>query len=175
MKKYSLSSRAIHWIMALLLLSMLGLGVYMVDFLPKDASNRSSIYSLHKSLGVIALMLIGIRIINRFFKKPPALPKTMFKIEKLLAHLCHIALYILMIIAPISGYLMSNSFGYSVHLFSIEMPFLIEKNFELGALFSKVHQISTYAIIALVALHILAIIKHRFFDKAQNDILKRMI
>lgn len=175
MKKYALSSRILHWIMALLIIALLALGVYMTNFLDKSASNRFEIYSLHKSLGVVALALIIIRIFNRAITKAPALPKNMFKIEKILAKITHFTLYLLMLVAPLSGYLMSNSYGYGVHLFSIKLPFLIEKNLEIGPLFSKAHYYSTNALIALIAIHILAVIKHRFFDKNQNDVLKRMI
>jgi len=62
MTKYHISSRIIHWIMALIILSALFLGVYMTDFLPEDASNKMEIYGLHKSLGVMALIFIAIRI-----------------------------------------------------------------------------------------------------------------
>jgi cytochrome b561 len=50
------------------------------------------------------------------------------KYEQILAHLGHFGLYVLMILVPLSGYLMSNSFGFPVHLFAIELPFLVEQN-----------------------------------------------
>ncbi len=173
--KYPLSSRILHWLMALIILFMLGLGIYMTDFLGKEAPNRMEIYNLHKSLGVMILILIFIRLLNRLAFKAPALPDTMPKVEKTLAHLAHIALYILMIFVPLSGYLMSNSFGYPVNFFSIEMPFLVEKNFDHGKIFSEAHEILAFTLLGLVAIHVLAVIKHRFFDKAENDVLKRMI
>jgi cytochrome b561 len=172
--KYPLSSRVIHWLMALLIIFMLGLGNYM-GFIAKDSPNRMEIYSLHKSLGVVALIFIFIRIINLLFKKPPALPTTMNKIEITLAHLGHLSLYLLMIVVPLSGYLMSNSSGYPVHLFAIEMPILMSANFKFAALFHEVHEISANLLILVLAFHILAVIKHRFFDKAENDVLKRML
>lgn len=172
--KYHLSSRIIHWSMALLIIFMLGLGNYM-GLIPKDAPNRMEIYSLHKSLGVIALIFIFIRIVNRFFKKPPALPTTMKKTEIILAHLGHLSLYLLMIAVPLSGYLMSNSSGYSVHLFTVEMPILMSANFKFAALFHEAHEISAKLLILVLALHIFAAIKHRFFDKPENDVLKRIL
>lgn len=173
--KYSISSRAIHWLMAILIIAILAIGIYMTTFIAKDAPNRFEIYGLHKSLGVIALFFIFIRIFNRIISKTPKLPTSMPKVEINLSHLAHIGLYLLMAIVPISGYLMSNSFGYAVHLFSLDMPFLIEKNFELGKLFSTIHYYASYSLLALVMLHIAAVIKHRFFDKPEHDVLKRML
>lgn len=173
--KYALSSRIIHWTMAIIILSLLGLGIYMTEFLPKDSPNHLQIYELHKSFGVVALALIAIRILNRFAKKAPPLPNTMPKYEQILAHLGHFGLYILMIVVPLAGFLMSNSFGFPVKFFSIELPILIGTNFDHGKFFATIHQLGAYALIALIIAHVGAVIKHRFFDKAENDVLKRMI
>jgi cytochrome b561 len=172
--KYPFLSRAIHWLMAVLIIFLLALGFYMSDFLPKDSESRFAIYHFHKSLGVIALIFIIIRIINRLASKVPPLPDTMPKYEVILSKLAHFALYILMLVMPISGYLMSNYFGFPVILFKYPMPFLVEKNFELGNLFAKTHGIAAYTLVTILFLHILAVIKHRLFDKPEHDVLKRM-
>ena len=173
--KYSLSSRILHWLVAVLILAILTIGIYMTKIMPKDSENHLEIYSLHKSLGVIALILVIIRIINRFATKAPPLPLSIPKHERLLSHLGHFGLYVLMFCVPLSGYLMSNSFGFPVHLFSLEMPLLVERNLKLGRFFAEAHELSAYALLGLVVIHVLAVIKHRFFDKPENDVLKRML
>ncbi len=175
MQKYPISSRVLHWLMAILIIFMLPFGIYMTDFVAKDAPNRLEIYGLHKSLGVVVLILAFLRIVNRFIVKAPSLPQSMPKIEKILANIGHLVLYLLMILIPLSGYLMSNSAGYPVHLFAIEMPKIIETNFENAGFFKELHELSAFVMIAVLALHVIAVIKHRFFDKAENDVLKRMI
>lgn len=175
MQKYPLSSRIIHWLMAAIILFLLGLGIYMTDFLPKDAPNHLEIYSLHKSFGALALILVIVRICNRLIYKAPQLPATLKKYEQILSHLGHFGLYFLMICVPLSGYLMSNSFGYPVHLFSIELPMLVATNFELGKFFAEAHEVCAFSLFGLIAIHILAVIKHRFFDKPENNVFKRMI
>jgi cytochrome b561 len=175
MQKYPLSSRVIHWLMAAIILFLLGLGIYMTEFLPKDSENHLQVYELHKSFGALALILVFLRIFNRLVLKAPALPQTMPKIEQILSHLGHFGLYVLMIFVPLSGYLMSNSFGYPVHFFGIELPFLVEKNFDHGKLFAEAHEVLAYGLLGLVVVHVLAVIKHRFFDKPEHDVLKRMI
>lgn len=161
--------------MAALILFMLALGIYMTEFLPKDAPNRLEIYGLHKSFGVLALIFIFARIAVRLIFKAPALPESFSKNEKVLTHFVHFGLYVLMIVVPFSGYLMSNFFGYPVHFFGFEMPFLAEKNLELGQIFSEAHEISAYALLGLIALHVAGVVKHRFFDKSENDVLQRML
>jgi cytochrome b561 len=161
--------------MSLIIIATLGVGIYMTEFLPKDSPNHLEIYSLHKSFGVMVLILIFIRVINRLIKKAPPLPTSIPKVEIILSNLGHFGLYLLMFLVPLSGYLMSNSFGFAVHFFSIEMPNLVERNFELGKIFAEAHELSAYGLLGLVAIHILAVVKHRFFDKPEHNVLKRML
>ncbi len=173
--KYHISSRIIHWVMALIIIGLLALGFYMEDFLAKDAPNRMQIFGLHKSFGVVALIFIFLRTFNRFIQKTPKLPASLPKIEKFAAYFVHFSLYVLMFTMPISGYLMSNYYGYPVHLFSTQLPKVVATNYELGKFFGKTHSFLAWCIISLLILHILGALKHRFFDKAENDVLKRMI
>lgn len=161
--------------MAVVILFLLGLGIYMTEFLSKESPNHLQVYELHKSFGVVVLALIFIRIINRLVKKAPPLPETMHKFERILAHLGHLGLYVLMIVVPLSGFLMSNSFGFPVKLFGLELPMLVATDFTHGRFFSEVHELAAYALLGLVIAHVAAVIKHRFFDKPENDVLKRMI
>jgi cytochrome b561 len=173
-QKYSISMRIVHWAMALIIITLLAVGFYMTNFLSSQADNRATIYALHKSFGVVVMFLIVARIFFRISSSIPPLPNSMPKTIQKLASSAHYLLYFLMIFMPLSGYLMSNSFGYPVHLFGIKMPMLVEKNMELGSFFSNVHKFLGYAFVAVLSLHILGAIKHRFFDLAQNDVLKRM-
>lgn len=172
--KYHISSRILHALMALIIIGLLGLGIYMADFMPEDAANKFQIYSLHKSFGVMALILVVIRLVNRFINTPPALPEGLPKIEKIAAEAVHYLLYILMFAIPLSGYLMSNAYGFPVHFFSIEMPMLISAQPENGKIFAEAHEILAYSLIAVLGLHIAGALKHRFFDKPENDVLNRM-
>jgi cytochrome b561 len=158
--------------MAIIIIFLLGLGIYMSDFLSKEAPNRMMVYNLHKSLGVLVLMLIIVRIANRFIHKAPKLPEHLSKFEKIAANLLHFFLYILMIIVPLSGYLMSNFYGYPAMFFGFEMPFLTTTNFDLGKIAAEVHEISAFTMIGAVSLHVLAAIKHFICDR---EMIKRML
>lgn len=174
-QKYPLSMRVIHWVMALIILSLLALGFYMTTFLDKDSSNRMMIYNLHKSFGALVIFLVVARIFFRLSSAVPALPNSIPKIIQKLAHSAHYALYFLMIFMPLSGYLMSNFFGYPVYLFGLPLPMIVEKNPELGKFFANIHEYLAYAFLVVLSLHVAGVIKHRFFDKPENDVLKRMI
>jgi len=154
---------------------MIGFGIYIADFISEDSTNRYTLFDLHKSIGVLVLILLSFRVINRFINRPPALPQTIKKLERILAHLGHLGLYILMLIVPLSGYLMSNSYGFEVKFFGILMPYLTSLNVENAKIFSEVHEISAYILAGLIAIHIIAVIKHRFFDQKENDVLNRML
>ncbi|MBU6339261.1 MAG: cytochrome b [Rickettsiales bacterium] len=160
--------------MAALILTLIALGIYMTG-LSKEDPSRMEVYNLHKSLGALALIFVFIRLVNRVIKPAPKLPDTIVKSEKILAHLAHIGLYILMVIVPLSGYLMSNYFGYPVQLFGIKMPTLVQTNVDLGKIFHETHEISPYILLGLIILHVIGVVKHRFFDKPENDVLKRML
>lgn len=173
--KYHLSLRIIHWLMAALIIFMLCLGIYMADFLDRESANRQAIYHLHKSLGVSVLLLTFIRVINRLCHRNPHLPNTIPLWQRIAAYTTYVALYTLMFMVPLSGYLMSNYYGYPVNLFNFEMMFLVGRNLEMAKIFSEIHEVTAYALLALVTLHFLAALKHRFFDKAENNVLKRII
>ena len=173
--KYALTSRILHWIMAVLIIFLLGLGIYMNDFLDKDSANRLDIYNLHKSLGVIVLILVFLRIINRLLTRTPTLPFAISALEKKLAKFAHLALYFLMFTTPFSGYLMSSFAGYPVKLFAIELPNFFEPNFQIAGFFAETHELSAFTLLGLIVIHILAVIRHRFFDKPGNNVLNRMM
>ncbi len=175
-QSYHKNSKIIHWLMALLIIGLLICGIFMANFIASDASYRSDFYHLHKSFGVVALFLIIIRVVNRIKNKPPALPTSIKKIDQIMAHIGHYSLYALMVIMPLSGYLMSNSYGYKVKLFAITMPDLVAKNYELGAIFAGTHKYLGYLMAAIVVAHIAGALKHRYFDKnPENDVIKRII
>lgn len=174
-QKYHPWVRIIHWLMALIIILLLAVGFYMTNWLDKESVNRMIIYNIHKSFGALVLFLVVARIFIRLSKPIPPLPNSISVFVKKIAHLVHILLYGLMIFMPLSGYLMSNSFGYPVHLFGLPLPMLVEKNIEMGKFFAETHKILGFTFVAVLGLHIAGVVKHRFFDRSENDVLKRMI
>ncbi len=154
--------------MAVLLIGLLAAGLIMVDMPRPD---KYAVYGWHKAFGMIALLLILVRIIWRYYKKPPvavAMPEPMALASKM----THFALYALMVAMPVLGWTMSSAGGHAVKLFGFEVPALVEKNKELGAWANDMHEYGSYALIALIVLHFVAALYHHFIRK--DGLLSRM-
>ena len=82
-----------------------------------------------------------------------------------------------MIAAPVSGYIMSGSYPESsgIDFFGIKLPDIVDKSESLSGFFHTIHGPIAYALLALVTIHLAAVIKHRFFDSKEADVLKRML
>ena len=173
-EKFSVPMRLMHWLMAICILGMIGSGWYMAG-LDGEAPNKYDLYPWHKSFGVLLLGLIFLRIIIRLGSKIPALPSGLPSHEKLLANLAHVCLYILMLLVPLSGFIMSDIGGHDIYFFGIPLPDLLETNKDMGGWFHSVHVFIPYVLLGVVALHILGALKHRFMDTPENDVLKKML
>jgi cytochrome b561 len=173
---YGLVSRFLHWVMAVLILAMIGIGAYMTD-LAKEEPLRAQLYSMHKAVGVTLLGLAMIRILWVLVSRPPVMPAALQRWEVVLAKSTVGLLYLLMLATPIAGYLMTNTGGKPISYFGLfELPALMGENHDLHEALEEVHEILAFTILALVTLHFAGALKHRFFDKDPNaDVLKRML
>ena len=168
--KYNILLRILHWSMALIIIGLVVSG-FTKDYWTKEY--QRDFYYWHKSFGVLVFGLLVLRIIIRLITKIPPLPDNFDKFTKFGAKAGHLALYIFMIVAPVSGYLMSVGGGYGVSMFGIKIPNFIEKDKTVGGIAHEVHEIGGIIFAIIVVLHILAVIKHHKMDK--EPILKRMV
>jgi cytochrome b561 len=172
LEKYSLAIRILHWLMALMILGLLTVGLIMTG-VPRGTPLHNTLYSLHKSFGLTVLALVFLRLSLRFMSDAPPLPETIPAIERLMAKLGHIALYGFMFLMPVSGYIMSASYGLPVRWFGITIPRLVSIDKARGALAGDVHHFAAYALIAMLVMHVGAVILHWFRQRV--NLLKRMI
>ena len=173
--KYHIAIRLIHWLMAFMLLSLIISGWYMTN-LEDSVSYKYNIYYWHKSFGVLVLFLLVSRIVARIVYKAPPLPDTLPQYEKKLAKVTHWCLYILMFLVPASGYLMSGAApNRYVPFFGLTMPNIVEKNREIADYLHSVHVVIPYIFLGVIIFHLIGTLKHRYFDKHDNDVLKRML
>ncbi len=169
---YTRTAITLHWLIVLLIFAAFPLGVYMHE-LP-FSPDKLRLYSYHKWIGVTVFMLAVIRLSWRVTHQPPALPETMPGWEKFAAHATHYALYALILIIPISGWLMSSAKGFQTVWFGVlPLPDLVGKDKELGDLLQKVHELLNFALLGLVLAHVGAALKHHFIQ--HDDILARML
>lgn len=176
---YGLIAILIHWLMAITIFFMFGLGLYMVELTYYDSWYKGSL-DLHKSLGLTLFFVYLIRVIWRFINvspEPPLKPKGSKpgpKWEHQAAHFMHMGLYIMLLLLFITGYLISTADGRGIAIFGFfDIPgfgSFIDNQEDLAG---DVHEILAFTLIAMVVLHALAALKHQFIDK--DGILMRMI
>jgi cytochrome b561 len=178
--EYGTFSKVMHWVMAAIILTLLAVGIYMAD-LPMDTEAQKQyalqFYGMHKSFGVIILLLLAVRLVWLKVSPNPALPAVFDGKERLLVEGLKKLLYLLMIIMPVSGYLMSSAEGHPVLFFGLfELPALIGKNEEFGDILGEVHEIAGYTLLVVILVHMAGAIKHRLKEKgSERDILQRML
>ena len=170
--RYSRPALALHWLIALLIVIIAGLGLYMAD-LPDTAPERELFFDWHRWLGVIAFVFILARMLWRTVRKPPQLVSSMPRLQRIAASATHFALYALMIVAPLTGYLLTNRAGEAVKIFGWTLPSLVGANPGQVKLFEGIHTYVTYALLAIAVLHTLAALKHHFIDR--DETLARMV
>lgn len=169
---YTRIAISLHWLMAILLVCLFAVGIYMHE-LPLSPW-KLQVYSWHKWAGVTAFIMVLLRLVWRFTHRPPALPFHMSSTEKLVAHIGHALLYLLMIAIPLTGWLMSSAKGVQTVYFGVvPIPDLLAKNKELGNLLRDVHEWLNLTLAVIVVGHIAAALKHHLLDK--DDVLTRML
>lgn len=172
-QKFGIITRFLHWSIFGIFVLQYFL-VYRREYFPKDAPEKLQYILLHKSLGVVVLMLAIFMIFWRHLGKRPAFVANMTKFEKKLAGSVHVLLYILMLAMPLTGIAMSMYSGYGVSLFGqFDLPLLVEKNVDIAGIFHEMHEWISYAVIGIVGLHVLGALIHHFIRK--DETLKRMI
>jgi Cytochrome B561 len=167
------ATRLIHWSMAVLIVGLLALGFYMAN------THSYGFYALHKSLGVLAILLLVLRlswrVLHPWQSSAYGTPS-----EKWVKQV-HLTLLTLLAFMPLSGLCLSGFGGYGVEFFGVQ---LIPSQFdELGAAIPYhsglaelgyiAHELVAYLFTALLVLHVLAALKHHFLDK--DNTLKRML
>ncbi len=143
--------RVIHWVMAAVFAVLLSGGIYMSE-LPKEAAFRGDFYNFHKSLGVLVMALLLVRIVVLLRAAlPPRLPKQPITLLKTVG--LYTLLYGFMVLLPLSGYTFSNAFGRDVAFFGLELPAIVAEDKALGGLARNAHSWLAYTFIAFIALH----------------------
>lgn len=156
---FGLVSRAMHWVMALLLIGLLALGLRLANMQP--ALSNLWLYGLHKTMGLSALALVLLRLVWLRLSPPPRPLGPDWQVR--LARLAHAALYVLMLAVPLSGWIASSASGIdTVFAGRWIVPSFVPVSAALEDAGFAVHGVLTKLMIGLVTLHILAALKHGF-------------
>jgi cytochrome b561 len=171
-EKHSAWAKGLHWVVAFLIMGAFPLGLYMHD-LPLTP-DKLRLYSYHKWLGVTIALFAAIRLVRRAIAGAPAISLPGRPWELAAATAAHGLLYVLILLVPVSGWLMSSAEGFqTVWLGVLPLPDLIERDRDLATLLRTIHKNLNFLMAATVALHVLAALKHHFL--ARDDVLKGML
>jgi cytochrome b561 len=171
--RYSATQRLLHWAMALIIFTAIGLGLY-ASYLQIGTPLRRELLFIHKSLGMTALVLVALRILYRAMIGAPDYVPALSRINTSAAHLAHLMLYGLMLVMPFSGYFFSVAGGHGVPWFGLfEWPLILPHDEALSETGELAHQWGAYALYVLLAGHIAAVVWHQWVKR--DCVLARMI
>jgi cytochrome b561 len=166
-ERYDAVAVVLHWAMAAGIFALIGVGLAMkYADLPK--MRVFQLFQMHKSIGIVILLLAVLRLAWRLTHRAPPLPETMPLLERKAAHAGHVLLYLLLFALPLSGwaYVSSSPLNIPTVLFGLvswpHIPFLAElpDKAPVSAAFKLVHDYGAFALIAVVTIHIGAALRH---------------
>ncbi len=175
---FGLVSKLLHWLMAILLISLFAVGLYMTELEYYDSLYHTLPW-WHKSIGLSVIGLLLFRFIWKAINSTPQALSTHKKWEVSLAHIIQKLLYGLILLIGVSGYFISTAKGKGIEFFNLfEVPAItpaILKPLEedRADLIGEVHEILAITLIVFAVLHAMAALKHHFIDK--DETLRRMI
>ena len=182
-RRYKSGARWFHWITALLIFVIIPLGWIFAEF--KTMKDNKNVFeapfpgspadyaSVHKTLGLLVLAIVALRIAYRLFHRPPPLPGRMPAVEKGLAHATHWLLYLVLLVMPISGYIMSSAGDHPISILGLfDFPKLPIPKAD-GKIANKVHIYAQFAVYALVVLHLAGVSVSLFLRR--DNVLGRML
>lgn len=174
--RYTPTAIALHWLLALAILGSLALGWYMSGL--KFSPLQLKLYNWHKWAGVTILALSVLRLAWRLTHRSPALPT---RIEQGMPswqlrayHATHHLMYLLFFAVPLMGWAYSSMAGFPVVWFGVlPLPDFVAVDKELAKVIKPIHGWLAYTLLALVALHVGAALKHHVVDR--DGLLNRML
>ena len=168
---YTSPAMAFHWLLALLITGSFAFGLYMVE-LPFSPA-RLKQYNWHKWAGITILTLSALRLLWRLGHRPPPLDGGIPAWQVRASGTAHGLLYVLFFAAPLAGWAYSSAAGFPiVYLGLLPLPDWVPRDAELALQLKLLHRVLTYSLAGLVVMHVLAALKHHFFDK--DGLLDRM-
>lgn len=169
--EFGFIAKFFHWAVAVLVLVLLSAGFFMtgMDFSP----SKLGLYMLHKSFGILVLVLMIGRVIWRQISPRPGRLPSVKPWEDRLASIVHLLLYLSLFAMPLSGWIMSSAGGFPATFFGLfSLPALMDKNEQVFELTRGIHTAFAYTVLGLLALHFAGAFKHHLVDR--DATLQRM-
>ncbi|SHF15071.1 cytochrome b561 [Microbulbifer donghaiensis] len=164
-RHYGWVAIVLHWFMAPAIIGMFALGWWMRQLSYYDPWYRQG-PELHKGIGILLLALLVFRLLWKWLNPAPAAEPRTPRWQALAARAAHGAIYLLLLAIMISGYLISTADGRAIEVFGwFSVPATIQGIANQEDIAGEIHEILAWTLMALVALHALAALKHHFIDR----------
>ena len=165
-ERYTRTAIALHWMIAALVLAMILLGQVMTE-VPRQTPLRGALFNFHKSLGLLVLGLVVVRLAWRVGHRPPPLPVEIPSWNRHLASLTHGSFYVLLLAQPLLGYVASVFGKYGVKFFGVELPAWGSDNPVVREPFMAAHHLVADLLVGLIILHLAGVAWHRFGSRPE--------
>ena len=171
--RYGWVSIIMHWGVALAVFGLFALGLWMVGLGYYDPWRKDG-PDLHKSIGLILLLVMFLRVMWRFISTPPQAFASNSRMTRLGAMFGHAFLYFCLFAVMIAGYLISTAEGAGIPVFDwFEVPALVSGLPDQADNAGAIHLYLAWVLVIFSGLHALAALKHHFIDR--DATLKRML
>lgn len=168
-QKFTALSRMFHWLTAILIFAALLIGFTMVNWLAGYATLRV----VHMSIGVLVLVVVVLRIVNRMRHHPPAWPPTVGRREGKAVIWLERALYALILVQPLVGWAMVSATGKPVPVFGVvPLPRIAPFNIEVYSVLREAHSVLAYLLVVVIAAHVSMVLAHS--SMLGDGMLRRM-
>lgn len=169
---YPATSKLLHWLVAACVLTTAPVAIAMHRV--AQGPTQDMLYNLHKSLGVLILILMLLRLINRLTVGAPIADPNIDPWQKTVSSAVHGLLYLLLLAMPVVGYVANSAYGATTPFFGLfTLPKIVADNEALAKQLFTLHRWAGYLLILLVLMHVGAALYHHFIRK--DDVLKRML
>ena len=170
---YSTAARRFHWWTVLLIAVQVPIGLFMVRYgaATNFAEPTGKLYDAHKVIGLIILLLAAARLIYRLAHGTPADEPTLETWEKVVSHVTHWAIYALLFVVPLLGWLAISYYG-PFAPFGIKLPALAAQDDAKATQVFFYHMLAAYALILLLGMHVGGALRHYVIKK--DGVLARM-
>jgi cytochrome b561 len=169
---YPTTSKLLHWLVAICVLTTAPVAIAMTRV--SKGPTQDILYNFHKSLGVLILILMILRLINRLAVGALSADPEIEPWQKAVSSTVHTSLYVLLLAMPIVGYIANSAFGAPTPFFGLfNLPPIVGKNEALATQLFTIHRWVGWLLIALVLMHVGAALYHHFIRR--DSVLKRML
>ena len=151
--RYTPTALALHWLLAILLIGMVGVGWIMVAI--EDEPGSEWLVSLHKSIGIVILALVAWRAIWRLWHPPAPLPVSVPAWQTTASRASHRLLYAAMVAMPLLGLMWSALSKSGIAFFGLSIPRSVAPNHDLAESLFTAHSVVAWVLVALIAVHVL--------------------